>query len=105
MATAVRPAAACQGLMVFPRTLTAVDEPRRAAPRWVTWALVLLGTALAAAAVTYAFVPSHSLPPWVPGYRVGSSRLHHGHALLLAGMAAVVFVGAWQSTWWRVSKP
>ena len=82
-----------------------MDEPRRAAPEWVTWLLVALGVVLATVAVTYAVVPSRSLPTWVPGYRAGSSRLHHGHALLLAGMAAVAFVAAWQSTWWRVPKP
>jgi hypothetical protein len=82
-----------------------VYEPRRAAPEWVTWTLVGLGAVLALIALTYAFVPSRSLPVWVPGHKSGSARLHHGHALLLIGMAAVSFVGAWQSTWWRVPKP
>ena len=82
-----------------------MTEPRRAAPEWVTWVLIVLGVALAVVAVMYAFVPSHSLPEWVPGHKAGSSRLHHGHALLLAGMAAIVLVGAWQSTWWRVTRP
>ncbi len=82
-----------------------MDQPRRAAPKWVTWTLVVIGVVLVAVAVMYAFVPSHSLPKLMPGYKAGSSRLHHGHALLLAGMASVVFVGAWQSTWWRVPNP
>jgi hypothetical protein len=82
-----------------------VDQPQRAAPEWVTWTLVALGVVLVAVAVTYALVPSYALPTVLPGHRTGSSRLHHGHALLLAGAAVVVFVGAWQSTWWRVPKP
>lgn len=78
---------------------------RRNAPVWATYVLVAAGVLLLVAAGMYWFVPSQTLPTFVPGYKVDSLRHHHGHALILVALAANAFLGAWQTTGYRCPRP
>ncbi len=59
---------------------------------------VLAGILLLALAVLYAVEPASSLPSFIPGHEVGSSRHHvkHGIAAAAVGLAALAF--AWFQT-------
>jgi hypothetical protein len=78
---------------------------RRNAPVWATYVLVAAGVLLLLAGAAYWFVPSQSLPTFVPGYKADSLRHHHGHALLLVALAANALLGAWQTTGYRCPRP
>ena len=82
-----------------------MGEARRNAPVWATWLLVIIGLLLLTVAGVYFTVPAKSLPSFFPGYRAAVSRHHNGHAILLTGLAVVAFVGAWQTTGYRVPRP
>ena len=59
---------------------------------------------LVVVALLYYAEPARSLPSFLPGYKSGAERHHHGHALLLLGFAVVAFIGAWQTTGRRLAS-
>jgi hypothetical protein len=55
----------------------------------------LLAIVCVVAAVMYYTMPAGSLPTFMPGYIVGSDRIHTTHAIASAGAAVVLFFIGW----------
>ncbi|HYQ09146.1 MAG TPA: hypothetical protein VER26_19595 [Xanthobacteraceae bacterium] len=55
----------------------------------------LLAIVCAVAAIVYFTKDAGSLPPFMPGYVAGSTRIHMTHGLAAAIAAVVLFIVGW----------
>jgi hypothetical protein len=56
---------------------------------------VVLGLICVALAILYFVVPAGSLPSFLPGYELGSPRVHMKHGIAAAVAAVVLFAIGW----------
>jgi hypothetical protein len=56
---------------------------------------IILGLLFLVLAIVYFAVPAGSLPGFLPGFEVGSTRVHVKHGLASLVVAVVLFVIAW----------
>jgi hypothetical protein len=56
---------------------------------------IVLGLICVALAILYFVVPAGSLPSFLPGYELGSPRIHMKHGVAAAVAAVVLFAIGW----------
>ncbi len=56
---------------------------------------IIVGLVLLAIAVAYWVIPAGSLPPWLPGFEAGATRVHPKHGIAAAIVAIVVLGYGW----------
>jgi hypothetical protein len=56
---------------------------------------IVLGLICVALAILYFVVPAGSLPSFLPGYELGSPRVHMKHGIAAAVAAVVLFAIGW----------
>jgi hypothetical protein len=73
-------------------------ESRKIVMRPLTWGLIALGVVFVGLAIMYFATSAANLPSFVPGHQTGVTKTHTKHGLLMLGLAAVSFLGAWFTT-------
>jgi hypothetical protein len=63
--------------------------------RTIRWTFYLVAIYWAMEAIVYITTQAGKLPPWMPGYAAGSTRIHATHALTAAILAVALFIIGW----------
>jgi hypothetical protein len=71
---------------------------RKVVFRPLTFVLIGLGLIFAGLAIYYFVTPADSLLSFVPGHDAGSVHHHTKHGLVMLGLAAACWIGAWFTT-------
>jgi hypothetical protein len=75
-----------------------VAERPKIVMRPLTWVLIAVGVVFIVAAFVYFTTTATNLPGFFPGHQAGSTKTHTKHGLVMLGLAAMAFIGAWFTT-------